>query len=285
MQAPEFVPHGSPPLDHVRPLDPLSFDDGDVILRAEDSDFRVHIVLLRQASPVFRDMFSLPQPGEANDRDVPIIVMQEEARVLDFVLRCIYPLKERPTVGSIEDATKMLDAADKFEIGCVVGLVQLSLTHLLAVEPDPLRSWAIAVRCGHEEARIAAAKRFVKCTSISTLVPPTELAHVNGLQHFNLVQTRMQAFIAAEDAVTQETKESRLWCFACRALLRSIWLDLLKTRNPFSEDLASEAVFKVIGDGSLFSCKSCRGNFETPTVQSICVSLRDRWAKIYESIH
>ena len=61
-------------------------------------------------------------------------------------------------VRSIEDATKLLGVADKFEI--VVSSDHFnSLSHLLAVESNPLRlcHWAVAVRCGHEEARIAAA--------------------------------------------------------------------------------------------------------------------------------
>ena len=42
------------------------FDDGDVVLSVTKDDvehhFRVHRVILTIASPIFRDMFSMPQP-------------------------------------------------------------------------------------------------------------------------------------------------------------------------------------------------------------------------------
>jgi BTB/POZ domain len=51
---------------------PLSFDDGDVILRAGSHSFKVHVTLLRLASPVFSSMFSLPQPPIENDSKPPV---------------------------------------------------------------------------------------------------------------------------------------------------------------------------------------------------------------------
>ncbi|KDR86012.1 hypothetical protein GALMADRAFT_132623 [Galerina marginata CBS 339.88] len=40
------------------------FDDGNVILQAENTRFRVHYTILSRHSQVFQDMFSLPQPEE-----------------------------------------------------------------------------------------------------------------------------------------------------------------------------------------------------------------------------
>jgi hypothetical protein len=47
--------------DTVRHAD-LWFSDGSVILKAEDTLFRVHISQLSRHSAFFRDLFSLPQP-------------------------------------------------------------------------------------------------------------------------------------------------------------------------------------------------------------------------------
>ena len=41
----------------------LWFDDGNVILVAEESLFRVHRGVLSRHSPVFKDMFAVPQPA------------------------------------------------------------------------------------------------------------------------------------------------------------------------------------------------------------------------------
>jgi hypothetical protein len=44
----------------------LWFDDGNIILHAESTQFRVHRSILSASSSVFRDMFSLPQPENEN---------------------------------------------------------------------------------------------------------------------------------------------------------------------------------------------------------------------------
>ncbi|KAF9517598.1 hypothetical protein BS47DRAFT_1359401 [Hydnum rufescens UP504] len=137
------------------PLSPLSYDDGDVILRAGDTDFKVHMLLLRLSSPFFKSMFSLPQPKLEN-REIPVVPIEGDPAYLDFVLRSIYPGK-RPLPTSIEEALKILEIADKFEVECIVEGVRASLGQLLAAEPNPLCSWAIAVRCGLREAERSAA--------------------------------------------------------------------------------------------------------------------------------
>ena len=40
----------------------LWFPDGSIVLQAEAIYFKIYAGILSQASPVFRDMFSLPQP-------------------------------------------------------------------------------------------------------------------------------------------------------------------------------------------------------------------------------
>ena len=42
------------------------FDDGNIIIIAQDVGFRVHGGLLSRSSEIFRDMFMLPQPGSPN---------------------------------------------------------------------------------------------------------------------------------------------------------------------------------------------------------------------------
>ncbi|KAF9517600.1 hypothetical protein BS47DRAFT_1339129, partial [Hydnum rufescens UP504] len=89
------------------------------------------------------------------------------------------------SVTSIEHAQKLFGVADKFDVKRAVELLRAVLTPFLAAERNPLRSWAIAVRYGLEEARGAAAERFRPGTFSD---PPKELAYVNALQYFQLLK-------------------------------------------------------------------------------------------------
>lgn len=72
----------------------LWFDDGNIILIAEDTPFKVHRSLLSNKSEVFRDMFSLPQPHILDDSElmdgVPVVYMSDNWRDLAFVLKALY---------------------------------------------------------------------------------------------------------------------------------------------------------------------------------------------------
>lgn len=69
----------------------LWFEDGNVILQAEQSFFRVYTGILSARSTVFRDMFSFPQP-ETEDlmEGCPIIVLHDSAEDVNYFLKAIY---------------------------------------------------------------------------------------------------------------------------------------------------------------------------------------------------
>ena len=70
------------------------FDDGNVILQAENAQFRVHRSLLSLHSNVFRDMFSMPQPTDIttmlNVDGCPVITLLDRASDLEHVLSVFY---------------------------------------------------------------------------------------------------------------------------------------------------------------------------------------------------
>jgi len=78
--------------------------DGEVIVRAGQGsgptrDFRVHKFMLSLVSPVFKDMFTLPQPPNQNrngEPDIPIVDIPDSPQVFDIILRFIYPGVEPP---------------------------------------------------------------------------------------------------------------------------------------------------------------------------------------------
>ncbi|RPD53663.1 hypothetical protein L227DRAFT_384391 [Lentinus tigrinus ALCF2SS1-6] len=73
------------------------FEDGSVILVARNVEFRVYMRVLADHSPVFADMFSLPQPkSAATDRahGCPIVPLEEDSpEDLRHVLRALLPRK------------------------------------------------------------------------------------------------------------------------------------------------------------------------------------------------
>ena len=66
------------------------YEDGNIILTARDVEFRVFKGILADHSPVFRDMFSLPQPPSA-DTSVPTVKLEDSPEDLRHVLRAVMP--------------------------------------------------------------------------------------------------------------------------------------------------------------------------------------------------
>lgn len=68
------------------------FDDGDIVLSATDDDdeyhFRVHRVILTIASPVFREMLSMPQPKKGNIS--PVFLNDDSVEDLEALLGVLY---------------------------------------------------------------------------------------------------------------------------------------------------------------------------------------------------
>jgi hypothetical protein len=64
--------------------------DTDVVITAADSTmFRIHSVVLRQASGFFRGMLTLPQPSSTSPGALKIIPMEEDAVIVEALLRAI----------------------------------------------------------------------------------------------------------------------------------------------------------------------------------------------------
>jgi len=68
-------------------------DDGNVVLEAEDTQFKVHRSVLCRHSPVFRDMFTMPHVGGEGDSVVegcPVVRLQDSAQDLKYLLLALY---------------------------------------------------------------------------------------------------------------------------------------------------------------------------------------------------
>ncbi|KZP11116.1 hypothetical protein FIBSPDRAFT_1050937 [Athelia psychrophila] len=69
------------------------YDDGNVILQAQGTQFRVHKSLLAQSSSVFNDMFSFPQPPATDAGLVegcPVVHLSDSAAEVRYILQAIF---------------------------------------------------------------------------------------------------------------------------------------------------------------------------------------------------
>ncbi|KAF9011980.1 hypothetical protein BDQ17DRAFT_1298357 [Cyathus striatus] len=75
----------------------LWFDDGNIVLQAGDTQFRVYRGMLTRHSTVFADMFSIPQPSHthtSDDSDVvdgcPVVHLSDAAGDMEYVLSALF---------------------------------------------------------------------------------------------------------------------------------------------------------------------------------------------------
>ena len=66
------------------------FEDGNIILVAQDVEFKVYKCPLIKQSPVFRDMLSLPQgPDSALEGALPVVHLSDHPHDIKWLLECV----------------------------------------------------------------------------------------------------------------------------------------------------------------------------------------------------
>ncbi|EJF61195.1 hypothetical protein DICSQDRAFT_106259 [Dichomitus squalens LYAD-421 SS1] len=99
------------------------FDDGNVVLECQGTLYKVHRSLLERHSPVFREMFMLPQPEgsiEGLSEENPITLEGIEADDFTRLLSLLYP----PVLGdckitTVEEWMSIFEQADRWQIDCL----------------------------------------------------------------------------------------------------------------------------------------------------------------------
>jgi len=123
-------------------------DDADVVIRAAGArDFRVHKVILSLVSPVFKDMFTLPQP---TSDIVPHVDVQESPETWSNILHTIYPMPN-PTIDNLDDLESLLLAAKKYEVQFIIDVHKKGFENWEFIKEDPFRLYGIAYACGFED--------------------------------------------------------------------------------------------------------------------------------------
>lgn len=158
--------HGSGPFVVPHPF----ATEGDCILRSSQGDaFLVFKIVLSLASPVFRDMFHLPQPEDRNN-DLPVITVAENSTTLLGLLRSIYPPSDADLdIGDIALIRGVYTAHVKYDIP--VSKMDATIDRMFAPIPNGLLSnrgielYALAWRLELKE-RIPLAAKYTHQTDI-----------------------------------------------------------------------------------------------------------------------
>ena len=151
------------------------FDDpmGDIILRSSDEvDFRTHKIFLVHASPVFKDMLSLPQGDKTTgDARPPVVVMHENAEEVRILLLLCYPGTALKTPESLKRLWKIYCLADKYMLDSVKLWLRSCLKQFERWSPACV--YLIARRAGWREEAKSAAERSL----LHTLTEMTRSNH------------------------------------------------------------------------------------------------------------
>ncbi|KAF8340577.1 uncharacterized protein EI90DRAFT_3036041, partial [Cantharellus anzutake] len=234
-------------------------------------------LILRQASPFFHSLFTLPQPPDS--KATPIVPMEEDSKVLHTLIRLIYPVRYKLSIDNLPFATRLLRAAIKLQIECAIDPIRESTTQLLRKEPNPLRAWALAKHLGNKEAEEEAVLRYIKCDTPSLLrMRVAEMRSIDALDYFDLMKRREDALQEAETAI-----ENTVWaCSRCRGTpaWRRCYEDAIAGLNPFSGDVASDQLFELSAYRS--GCTNCVDSIHDRNRRPVSVSPSDLRARLGE---
>lgn len=178
----------------------FNWPDGDIILRAtrgtDNRDFRVHKLFLSFASPVFKDMFMLPQPSSPTP-PVDVVEVDDPPQALEATLHFIYPTVDPPAIDDLSLLLEVLILADKYDIKAVRYRLRLPLAELSKTEP--LRVYAIACRLGWEN-EMKVASSYTTSINLPDLTElPDEFKSIPATEYHRLIRlhTRYRDKVAA----------------------------------------------------------------------------------------
>jgi hypothetical protein len=125
--------------------------NADVILRSSDYvDLRVNRSALVASSPLFRDMFSLPQSSDTEVVDgLPLVYFPEDASILNSLISMMYPVPEIP--DSDDQVLNLLSTCQKYDMTTVQSSIRAEISRRGLLSPtgaEAFRLFAVASKKG-----------------------------------------------------------------------------------------------------------------------------------------
>ncbi|EIW79744.1 hypothetical protein CONPUDRAFT_74098 [Coniophora puteana RWD-64-598 SS2] len=167
----------NPPIMSSPHIDNAPFDatDADIVLRTSDNvDFHVFKAILSLASPVFKDMFTIPQPPSSSD----VVSISENSIITRKLLLFCYP-GPNPPISHVEEACLLMKAANKYDIAFVSEAVEAHITSSPLSGEEDFKLYCLACHNGWESlAQIAA----LRTLNIPSFGDPTVLHNPADLE-------------------------------------------------------------------------------------------------------
>ena len=239
----------------------FNWPDGDVILRAthgaETRDFRVHKVFLSFSSPVFRDMFGIPQPSSVATNGIDVVDVTDPPRALELILRFIYPSVDSPVIDDLTTLSEALVLADKYDIEVARSRLRPSFREFAITEP--LRTYAIACRLGLEDEMKIASSHTISIHLPGLTELPDEFKLIPATEYHRLIllhsKYRKEVETIANSATRPTVSRGGLSGFGLIAngIARANVAETVKGCMPLNYEsfkLAWKAKYDVDPDGS-----------------------------------
>jgi len=120
----------------------LWFEDGNVVIQAEDYQFCLFKSFLTKRSPIFKDTFSIPQPEDAERiNGCPVLRIHDSATDAAHFFKAIFDSETflpPPAPTTFEKVAAILRLSTKYE---VENLRKRALDHLSSGYPTSLAQW------------------------------------------------------------------------------------------------------------------------------------------------
>ncbi|TFY54463.1 hypothetical protein EVJ58_g8850 [Rhodofomes roseus] len=162
---------------------PFDNPSADLVIRTSDHiEFHVFKLILREASPVFADMFTLPATPTSDADSAGVVDVVEKSTIWDYILHVCYPGPvPSSTVITPDQLWPLLEAATKYNMKGV---------------RDSLRIYMLACGYGFQDVAVAAARASLRRPADERKFIP-ELRCATAAAYLRLLQYRSDCVDAA----------------------------------------------------------------------------------------
>ncbi|EIW63239.1 uncharacterized protein TRAVEDRAFT_43543 [Trametes versicolor FP-101664 SS1] len=187
------------------PATPFDASDADIILHSSDSvDFHVYKLILGMVSPIFKAMFTLPDPPDPAPSSPQVVPLTENACTLRHLLHLCYPFPRTP-IANLDELVATVEAMKKYEMTAPRSSLEQDLKAILTAGADPLRIYGIAYLYRFDSVLYEAAKltldnpRYLQARTM-----PPEFVHLSAAALFALMEYRFECVEAAGEVIKDD---------------------------------------------------------------------------------